>query len=85
MIRRLLILPLVLVLSLKLSILRFFLRLAREDVKDAKEQFCATCSPKAGDCQRPAECAIQRFKHRETVLANAVGTLEDRFAAFVRG
>lgn len=85
MIRRLLIWPLVLVLSLKRCLLRLFLRLAQEQTEDAKALFCTTCSHKAGDCQLPAQCTVQRLKDRETLIANALVTLEQRLAAFAGG
>ncbi|BDX20208.1 hypothetical protein MFKK_30180 [Halopseudomonas aestusnigri] len=76
--RRIISLPLRLIVALKLRSLQFALDMAQEQTRDAHALHCKACPAQAEGCGRPDECKLARLKDRETVLAQAIVTAQHR-------
>ncbi len=80
MMQRIMMFPMVLLLSLKCSAMGAILKMAQEQTQDAAALGCPHCLLSKGDCCGNETCRIQRFKDREQRIFNEISELRVRIS-----
>lgn len=78
--RKILTLPMYLLLTVKLWVALKLLTMAEEQTQDALGLVCRNCAPSDTNCERPNHCRVQSLKDREQAITIMIDKTRTRIS-----